>query len=183
MSWPRFKLTGEESKYCQKYDDPTKPLQPVIRRIYPGTLTITSTIRQDTDVVQIARRSRIHAFTASGDVNLIEIQIIDSSGEQYTSDFIPIADFLCGSNWDPRSVGFTRGWSGINGEAPGNVKVSSGYYFPFVFEPSIVLAPNQTLSFNARLINPAMATEEGDQAHVDYCLHVWEFPGAFGSPK
>lgn len=179
MSWPRFRLTPEEAQYSQKYDDPTRGLQPVLRRFYPGELNVTPEIRQDSETIQIARRSRIFAFTASGDINLMELQIIDSSGEQYTSDFIPISQLLCGSNWDPRSVGFfTTNFATAVGQFPGNVKNFAGYFSPHVFEPSIVLAPNQTLSFNARMINFDLA----GPIHVDFNLHVWEFPGAFGSP-
>lgn len=181
MSWPRFRLTPEEAKYCQKYEDPSKAKQRVLRRMYAGELNITSTIRQDTETFQISRRSRVMALTASGDVHSIEIQIIDSSGEQYTTDFIPISTLLCGSSWDLRSVLFYNG-SYTNGRhSPGlntGFTGTMGYYTPYVFEPCIVLAPNQTLSFNARMVDPSIT----GPVHVDLTLHVWEFPGMPGSP-
>src|SRR5712671_2307064 len=103
--WPRFKLTQEEAKYCSKYEGETGK-QHVLRRIYYGVINITPTIRQDSETFQIARRSRVMGLTASGDVNLIEVQISDITGEQFNTDFTPLSDLLCGTNWDPRSTGF-----------------------------------------------------------------------------
>lgn len=176
--WPRFKLTQEESKYCSKYEGETGK-QHVLRRIYYGVLNLTSTIRLDTETFQIARRARLFALTASGDVNLVEVQITDITGEQFNTDFTPLSDLLCGTNWDPRSTGFYN--SGIQssvGLATSAFLVGGRTYTPFVMEPAIVLAPNQTVSIQGRMIDP----ERQGPAHVSMTFHAWEFPGMPGSP-
>lgn len=50
---------------------------------------------------------------------------------------------------------------------------------PFIQEPSIVLAPNQSLNVNATPADPADLTST---LVIELSLHVWEFPGMPGSP-
>ena len=175
--WPRFRLTQEEAKYCSKYEGETGK-QHVLRRIYYGQLNLNPTVRLDTETFQIARRSRLMGITASGDIQLVEIQITDITGEQFTADFIPLCDLLCGTNWDPRSVGFYNPAVVTTvGPNTGNV-IGTRTYSPFIIEPAIVLAPNQTVSVAGRMIDP----ERQGPAHVSICFHAWEFPGMPGSP-
>jgi len=177
--WPRFRLTQEEAKYCSKYEGETGK-QHVLRRFYSGNLDINPTVRLDTETFQIARRARLMGLTASGDIELIEIQITDITGEQFTADFIPLCDLLGGGNWDPRSVGiFNPAINSPIGLVTGNV-FGNGVttYSPFIIEPSIVLAPNQTVSIAGRMIDP----ERPGPAHVSLTFHAWEFPGMPGSP-
>lgn len=176
--WPRLKMTREELEYCSKYWDPINKKPNVLRRIYPGELDITSTIRQDQETFQISRRTRIMALTAIGDIQQIEIQMTDIAGEQYTPDYISINNLILGTVADPRSLEYFD---------PAMSPATNGYWFgkmflfslsPCLFEPNIVQKPNQTLTINARPINP----ETTDPLHVDINLHVWEFPGMPGSP-
>lgn len=180
MYWPRFRLTPEEAKYNSKYEEPGKPKIPVIRRIYPGELNITPSIRQDQETFQISRRSRLFGMTGSGDVNQLEVQIIDITGEQFTTDFVPLQLLLGGPSWDPRSIEFYNPifLGPPNGLRTGFVVVMHPTLTPHIFEPNITLAPNQTVSFVARPIDPGRT----GPIHVDLCLHVWEFPGMPGSP-
>jgi len=186
MFWPRFRLTPDEHKYNGKYEgelytDPQTKVQRskphVLRRIYAGELVLSPTIRQDVETLQISRRCRVMGLTASGDVNQVEIQITDITGEQFTTDFIPMCDLIGGSNWDPRGSLFYQN------PPTATVGLDTGYVFnnttyaPFIFEPNIVLAPNQTLSFTARFIDPTR-----QYSLVSFCLHVYEFPGMPGSP-
>src|SRR5882672_7389188 len=101
--WPRFRLTPDEAKYSSKYEDPGKPTVPVLRRLYYGFLNLDPVIRQDQETFQIARRSRLFGMTASGDIDMVEVQISDITGEQFTTDFTPLACLLGGTNIDPRS--------------------------------------------------------------------------------
>lgn len=179
MYWPRFRLTPEEAKYNSKYENPKKPVTPVIRRMYNGELNITPTIRQDQETFQISRRSRVFGLTASGDVNQIEVQISDITGEQFTTDFIAMNDLILGTNWDPRAIELYNPTIVADiGLFTGFISALPGSYMPFIFEPNIVLAPNQTLSFAGRPIDP----ERQGPLHVSFNLHVWEFPGMPGSP-
>ena len=85
MSWPRFRLTPNEKKYNAKYDAPGgKPH--VLRRIYPGFLELTNTVRSPSYQLQIARKSKVLAFTASGDLEEFLVQFSNVSGEQYLSE-------------------------------------------------------------------------------------------------
>ena len=180
MSWPRFRLTPEESKYSIKYEDPSKKQRGVLRRVYAGELNFSSVIRQDKETIKISRRSRIIGFTASGDVHLVEIQMSDVTGEQYTTDFTPISELLCGFNIDPRGASspvenpnfITPGY--FTGATFGNNFSLS----PYIFEPNVVLAPNQTFTIDGRPIDPELT----DDMHVSLCFHVVEFPGMPGSP-
>lgn len=183
MYWPRLRLTPEESQYSIPYDDPGDKRQRVLRRIYYGQLNFNTTIRQDTETFQISRRSRVFGLTASGDIDLVEIQIQDVTGEQFTTDFIPLSALLGGGNIDPNTaLIFSPFYDAANLANPGfntgfvQGQVSS--YVPFIIEPNIVLAPNQTLTFNGRLINPNITQD----VHVSFNTHVWEFPGMPGSP-
>jgi hypothetical protein len=185
MYWPRLRLTPEESKYSIIYDDPRTNKNAVLRRIYYGQLNFNSVIRQDTETFQISRRSRVFGITASGDVNQVEIQIIDVTGEQITTDFIPLANLIGGSAFDPRSALIFSPFFDVGqnltdpGFFTGFVQGHMDSYVPFILEPSIVLAPNQTLTFNGRPISPNYSQD----LHVSFCTHVWEFPGMPGSPK
>ncbi len=177
--WPRFKLTPEEDKFSSKYEEPNSTKHIVLRRFYPGELNITPTIRQDQETFQISRRTRVFGFTVSGDINLIEIQITDITGEQFTTDFIPIVNMIGGSIADPRQMEVFANAPPLAGGLPtGFVVLPSFSLAPHIFEPCIVLAPNQTLSIAGRAIDPTMP----GPLHVEMCLHVWEFPGMPGSP-
>jgi hypothetical protein len=180
MYWPRLRLTPEEHKYNSIYEDPGRTQYHVLRRIYPGFLNFSSVIRQDTDTLQIARRSRVFGFTASGDINLVEVQFSDITGELYTTDFIPLSALLGGASYDPRSTAhFNPAIVAAAGNSTGALLGNVTTYLPFIFEPNIVLAPNQTISVAGRPINPAIVSP----LHVDFCFHVWEFPNPeMGSP-
>lgn len=176
--WPRFRLTPDEARYSSKYEDPGSSKVACLRRIYYGFLNTTPTIRQDNETFQIARRSRLFGMTASGDINLMEVQISDITGEQFTTDFIPLANLLGGTNFDPRSnENFSLGAFGPGGLTTGFV-INPGSFSPLLFEPNIVLAPNQTLTIAGRPINPLIT----EPLHVSLCFHIWEFPGMPGSP-
>ena len=179
MYWPRLRITPEEHKYNSIYEDPTRTQYHVLRRIYPGELNFTSIIRQDTETLQVSRRCRVFAFTASGDINLVEIKMSDISGEQYTTGFVPLANLLGGPAYDPRGAAFFNpAFTASPGVATG-VVYDSFMALPFVIEPNIVLAPNQTLTVDARPINPEIV----EPIHVDFNFHIWEFPNPqMGSP-
>lgn len=165
MYLPRLKLTNEERAYIQKYEDPSKPGRGVLRRLYPGSLALTATIRTPAFSFQISRRSRVCGATFSGDVTRFRIEIITSTGEQHTAEPVYLPHL---------TPGFNQSEQGI---AP--VATPSQFLvLPYVFEPSLVLLPNQTLQFNG------YATEDFNDVdyRIDFTLHVWEFPGYQGGP-
>jgi hypothetical protein len=179
MYWPRFQLTPNEAKYNSIYEEPSSNRNAVLRRIYAGELNLNTTRREDQETIQNSRRSRVFALTASGDTNQFEVNIADITGEQYTVGFIPLSNLIGGPVYDPRGAIAFNPTLGTGGLATGTVFAGATTYIPYVFEPSVVLAPNQTLTVTGRPINPEIT----DDLHVDLCFHVWEFPNpAMGSP-
>lgn len=185
MYWPRLRLTKKEATRWAPYFEPDKLQRAVIYRIYYGELNLSVSVKEDTENIQISRRSRVAALTASGDVHNTEVQIYDSGGEQYTMGFTPLSNMLMGTNIDPRGLATWN--SNLNDYFVGRrLAHSSVYALPFclaphVFEPNIVLDPNQTLSIKGRnmysLLNPSTPQEANEgRSHVSFNLHVWEFP-------
>jgi len=188
--WPRMKLTnGEQRQGVQKYFDHEKGVRGVLRKIYPGQLALTQTIRLPTFNFQIARRCRVFGLTASGDINQFKIQIQDSSGEQYLAQPITLASLLGGyvdippppyaaapvgnaGGFPPllTSAGTTLGWSYPLGTPRTNA--------PLIFEPSIVLDSNQVLTITGY----SLTDYQNVNYRVDMCFHVWEFPSWKGGP-
>ena len=190
MFWPRLQLTRNEAERWSVYNEPGKVQKGVLYSAYAGELNINSQTPEDAETIQISRRARILALTASGDVHNVEVQISDSSGEQYTMGYTPMTNLLTGMNMDP------RGYDVFNAAAgTGTVKrLSLGMVFggafclaPHVFEPNIVLLPNQSLSFKGRALNPTTPLPKYNPGNVNevvrdgraflsFVLHVWEFP-------
>lgn len=172
--WPRFQLTPAEAKYSGLYEDPRRTQQRVLRRMYYNELTISPQQRLDTISFQISRRCRVFGITAAGDVQDFLIELIDTSGEQYTAGPIHLTNLIGGWNPDPLAVDAPlAGTQNTNGTV---AAVNTGV---FVQEPNIVLAPNQTLSVN---VTPANPNEQVLTHLVGLMLHVYEFPGMPGSP-
>ena len=168
MFWPRLQLTADESKWVSQYYDPNKG-RTVVRRIYNGALSLTDIQRQPTFNFQIARRSRVFALTASGDLSQFKIQLQNSSGEQYFSEPIAASNIFGGYNQRPPSAIYP------------DFNQVMGFPFtlaPFVIEPNIVLQPNQTLN----LIGSEMIPYAGKNYTIEVVFHVWEFPGYHGGP-
>lgn len=174
MDWPRFQLTKGESKYSIKYEDPRKRQQRVLRRIYYNELNISSTVRSDSSTFQISRRSRVVAMTFCGDVDRFLLEIIDISGEQYTAGPVHIP-LLC-NGW----INEPNSGNGINTGSLSNTPViANGTLGPYIFEPNIVVAPNQTIQLNT---TPVLESDTTFTYLLGVTLHVVEFPGAPGSP-
>jgi hypothetical protein len=178
--WPRFKLTPYEAKYVSKYSSPEDNRRGVLRRFYPGYLELNETSRLPTFSFNIARKSRVLGFSASGDISKFLITITDATGEQYTVGQVNAGLLLTGGS---------RRIPGINAST-----TDLTYYHilvPFttdihIFEPNISLAPNQTLTFQGFETEPYgyNRPEETEPANyrIDFVLHVYEFPGMPGSP-
>ncbi len=190
MYWPRFRLTKAEAQRWCVYSSPDSKNKAAVYRIYAGELQLSTTNKEDTENMQISRRSRVFAFTASGDVNNIEIQIYDSAGEQYTMNFIPVSNLLLGSNPDFRGVPLVGGpLAAVNLEPRLGLNPYGLIYgdtvAPHIFQPNIVLDPNQTLSIKGRCMHgltdsdfttPGVGTSFSQTATLSFNLHVWEFP-------
>jgi len=163
--WPRLRLTNEEKAYVQKYADPSKPGRGVLRRLYAGHLALTGAVRTPTFTFQISRRSRVFGLTFSGDVTRFRVEIITSSGELHTPQPVYLPHLQPGFMQSEQGVapGATPSWFSV---------------LPYIFEPSLVLLPNQTLNLNGF---PTDVFQDVDY-RVDMALHVWEFPGMLGSP-
>lgn len=184
MFWPRLKLTpGEERSGQTKYFDHTRGARGVLRRAYGGYLALTATIRNPVFNFSIARRCRVFALTASGDLAQFKIQIADSSGENYLADPVAVPTLLGGyvempppaygaltegpqggfppTQPDPANA---MGWAAIHG-VPRT-------YSPFIFEPNIVLSANQTLTVSGQ----PLTDYNSINYRMDMVFHVWEFP-------
>lgn len=188
MYWPRFRLTKAESARWCVYSTPDKTQKAVLYRVYAGELQLSTTNKEDTENLQISRRARVLAFTASGDVNNIEIQIYDSAGEQYTMGFIPVSQLLLGATPDFRSVPqisqpqYTTSGT-LFAELISGLMHGADVVAPHIFEPNIVLDPNQTLSIKGRCMHALHDTVVGElgvpvpqTAVLCFNMHVWEFP-------
>lgn len=172
--WPRTKLTKEEKQWCRKYDEPQKPGRGVLSRIYAGSLVLSSTQRNPIFPFQISRRSRVYALTICGDVERFKLTIITSSGELHTPQPVRIPHLLPGWNQSPQGLG--------PAEPPiASPPVAGSYEDPYVFDPNIVLLPNQTLNINGQQTEPFDGAADIDY-RIDMALHVLEFPGMPGSP-
>lgn len=171
MFWPRLQLTEEEKRYCpSKYYDAETGRRGVLRRIYTGFLQLTAIQRQPVFSMGIARRIRIHALTASGDLSQFRLQLQDSSGEQYLPDPVSAANLFGGFNLLPNSVNYPASPFLPTVGCP----ISPA---PFVMEPNICLDPNQVLSLNGQGMGPFAGTNY----FIEVCFHVWEFPGFYGT--
>lgn len=175
MHWPRLQLTPEEGKYSSKYNDPRSNKAHVLRRMYYNQLNIGPTLRIDSVQFQISRRCRVFGITAAGDVSQFKIEIIDSTGEQYTAGPINLSGLLGGWSRAPGSAN-TGPFGGHVSAYPVPIALTDG---PFIQEPNIVLAPNQSLSINA---TPADTSDLTSNWRIGLNLHVYEFPGMPGSP-
>jgi hypothetical protein len=192
MYWPRFRLTKSEAKRWCVYSAPDKKEKNVLYRVYAGEIALSTTNKEDTENMQISRRARVFGFTCSGDVHNIELSIFDSAGEQYTMGFIPASLLVLGNVPDFRSINFTDGaLATITGVPVNTIGFSSQHVFamdsqaPHIFEPNIVLDPNQTLSVKGRAMygladvptraSPTINARPGT-ANLAFNIHVWEFP-------
>ncbi len=180
MYWPRFRLTPQEAQYSSIYEAPNITQKHVLRRIYAGEVALSAVVREDIETFQISRRARVFGITGSGDLNQMEVKIADITGEQYTTDFVPWSLLLGGSVYDPRgAAAFNPNFNAApNGQSTGFVFTGYETYIPYIFEPNVVIAPNQTMTFTVRPANP----DRAETLHVSFCIHVWEFPGMPGSP-
>jgi hypothetical protein len=192
MYWPRFRLTKSEAKRWCVYSAPDKKEKQVLYRVYAGEIQLSTTNKEDTENMQISRRARVFGLTCAGDVHNIEISIFDSAGEQYTMGFIPASLLVLGNVPDFRSINFTNGaLATISGVPVNTVGFSSQHVFgmdsaaPHIFEPNIVLDPNQTLSIKGRAMygladvptraDPVLNSRPGT-ANLAFNIHCWEFP-------
>jgi len=180
MYWPRLRLTAEEALRWTPYSSPKLLQKNVIYRAYAGEVILDMTNKEDSETLQISRRSRVFALTASGDVFNIELQIYDSVGEQYTMGFVPVGNLLLGTAADFRGFANSVPASGADPGVNTNF-ISCAYSIaPHIFEPNIVLEPNQTLTIKARTMNTLTTLPEfplvNEVSLLSFVLHVWEFP-------
>jgi hypothetical protein len=166
MYWPRLILTPEEEKWSTKYFDPTTNRRGVLRRIYQGSLEINETQRNPIWNFQIARRCRVFGLTGIGDVDQLRMQFQDASGEQYYVN--PILGTQVFGGWAASGLQPTL----PNLNTPQRSVGLTMYLCPFIFEPNIVLRPNQVLN----IIGEPVLPYAGQAYRIDLAIHVWEFP-------
>lgn len=188
MYFPRMILTPSEKKRgAVKYYDHEHQKRGVLRKIYNGYMELDAVNRQPLFNFSIARRCRIMALTASGDLAQFRIQLQDSTGEQYFATPVSLSNVLGGySELPPPAYGSsTAGPTG--GFPPTNPTGAIGWtypigapytYAPLVFEPNIVLASNQSLTINGY----PMTDYDSVDYRIDFCIHVWEFPSWRNGP-
>lgn len=169
MFWPRLVLTPEEQLTHSKYYDPDSKKRGVLRRIYQGSLESNDTEQQPFWNFEIARRCRVFALTGIGDVNQIRFSLQDATGEQYFSE--PLVATQVFGGW--AATGLSPN-NPITGNVTGyeNTIGMPACIAPMVFEPNIVLAPNQVLN----IIGQPVVPFNGVVYRVDLAIHVWEFP-------
>lgn len=184
MYWPRMKVTPyEEKRGVVKYFDQEKGKRGVLRKMYPGHLSLTSTQRQPIFNFQIARRCRVFGLTVSGDIAQFRLTLQDSSGEQYLAMPMSAAALFSGyAELPPPAYGTaTEGATGgypptvddaannLGWAAPQGMPLSAA---PLIFEPNIVLDSNQALTVTGY----PMTDYASVNYRMDMTFHVWEFP-------
>ncbi len=175
MYWPRLRLTPDEAKHVSKYTiAPSargggKP--GVRRRMYPGTLIISSTVRTPVYQFAVASRTRVFGLTIAGDWNCFLLQVTDTAGEVFQMTPISSAHFGTGPNALPFG---SFGTPPVPGAFPGYTPA------PCIFDPQILLLPNQSLAISGQAAADHTIVRD---ARIDFTLHVWEFPGIDGSPS
>jgi hypothetical protein len=175
--WPTCRLTREESQYISKYFDPRFGRRGVLRRAYPGSLSLTIQQRTPQFNFQIGRRSKVFAFSCSGDIAQFQIQLITATGEKHTADFVDVGLLVDGWSEVAQQGLFPPVVAGTNTSHPGSVPICTQAY---VMDPAITLEPNQTLTING--IQTQDYAVFGSDFRIDFVLHVWEYPGMPGSP-
>lgn len=173
--WPRFQITPEEARFSSKYEDPRTNKQRVLRRIYTNEYNLSADLRRDSNQFQISRRCRVFGLTAAGDIDRFLVELKDSTGEQYTAGPVHLANLLKG--WS--SAPYNSNSMNYPVDDPDPVVATVEDRGPFIQEPNIVLAPNQTLNID---VSPADLLDDQTSLRVEISLHVYEFPGMPGSP-
>lgn len=166
---PRLRLTPYEKQFSEKYYDPTKLGMGVKRRMYPAHLELTAIQRTPLAQFQISRYCRVFALTAAGDIEQFKVEISTNAGELHTQGPVELSMLLGGYSQSPLGLFPT-----LLAQPPNAGWTSNAY----VFEPSLILLPNETLAVRGSQIDDFLATN----FRVDMVLHVWEFPGIPGSP-
>ena len=176
--WPEIDLSPFEREHVRVYSTPSKP--GVLPRVYQANLTSVAQVdsgflnAQFQDAVQISRRSRVYGFSFSGDLGSWELRISDASGTEYTNvdpitQRYPLASALAPSmpyNADANI-----------GEPPAATNEQQQMIgFPLIWEPNIVLVPNQTLLFGGRLTATLEALAQVPTRFLSITVFVWEFP-------
>lgn len=190
MFWPRMKLTpGEERLGMSKYYDHERGVRGVLRKAYGGQLILNAVIRNPVFTFQIARRCRVFALTASGDIPQFKVQIQDSSGEQYVANPTSLSTLLGGYAELPpppygAAVSLSTGGIPPTAKEAGNALAwpylmgAPKTYAPYVMEPNIVLDSNQSLTITGIPLTDYNSIDY----RVDFVFHIWEFPGWKGGP-
>lgn len=166
MFWPRVHVPNRLAKLgWKKYRDPNTGNAAPFRRMYAGHLEINQTEQNPLWPFQIAREAHVLAITAIGDLHQMRIQLKDSSGETYFTE-PTLASAVFG--------GFS--YSGAQDPLTGMPLLPSrtGLNFtvcPFVFEPNLILLPNQVLNIQASPIRPY----DREPYRIDFTLHVVEY--------
>ena len=172
--WPRLILDDWEKRQIVKYNTPIDNRQSVKRKMYPGFLELTENNRLPTFPLNIARRAKIFGITFAGDIQHFRLTITDSAGEQFVANPIHIPHL---------QPGYVQ--NAIGNYTP---DVAAGYPLagysqgPHIFNPAILLRPNQTVTFAALENEPAgfNQSEPTNVYRVDFTVHVWEYPGMDG---
>lgn len=176
--WPKCRVTPEEAAQgVSKYYDPRKGRRGILRRAYPGSLTLSITQRTPSFNFQVGRRCKVFGLTMSGDIAHFLITLITATGEKHTPDPIDPALLLDGWAELPQQGTFPTVTAGANGSKPSVIPYASQAY---IMDPAITLEPNETLSING--LQTQDYTVFSSDFRIDFCLHVWEYPGMAGSP-
>lgn len=172
--WPRCVLTPYEQKFMNKYPNPDDNRRGPLRRFYPGVLRLDVDERLPTFNLNISRRSRVFGFSVAGDIEHFRVNISDSTGEQYTADTVYLPHLV---------PGYSQSLPGILGGV-GPTPTVGGLNDVYIFNPNVMLMPNQTLTFSGFETEAPILFGEGETVafQVDFVVHVWEFPGMPGSP-
>lgn len=187
--YPRLVLTPEEKEWCCKYYDPYNPKPAVLYRMYPGVLELNSTQRNPIFPFEISRRCRIWGLDMAGDIRQMRLEMQETAGEQYLANPIEPALLLTGANEDVQSSSWIQTIANNPDNFPVRGSRGDGDWYPqtAIFDPNIVLRPNQTLTLRGEQTQDPVAVvdappfdDELAPFRIDFTLHVWEFPGMQG---
>lgn len=177
---PLLRLTEDERRYNDLYDDPTTGRRGVIERRYGYTVQLTASNPTPSFAHRSSRRARIFQLTFSGYLQGAKMRIRSAMGESYTQDPLHLPLFCGASCRDPNSVHPTLVPANFPQIANSQFMQNKGPRFAFVIDPNIVLPGSAELYFDfaPQLQNdPVLA---GDGYPVGVIVHAWEFPGYQG---
>lgn len=176
MTWPKLRLTKEEAKYCSHYYEHSSGKQPVKRRMYSNAFSVTPGTLQTMFPFQIARRCKLFAVTATGDIELFNVLMQTATGELLTTGPTHAPLLFGGPCRHPLSQGIV--FAQFVPPASTGPDIAASPNYPFVIDPAFTLKSNETLNVTCSFAGiPSQLLGLPANPAMVLTFHLWEYPG------